>query len=87
MKLARRKTRLALLAVVGISVTVFCMEVLSYHYNRSKWPVFNRHEDVAMRILYVADPQIIGEKDENFYLGGIIRWDADRLELKKDYKN
>lgn len=82
MNFSRRKGRLAVIALSGIAVTVFCIEYLSYIHNRSNWPEFNRREqDAPLKVLFVADPQIQGEQQESIFYGWIARWDADRFVL------
>lgn len=80
MKYLNRKGRLAVIALLGIAITVFSIEYLSYIYNRSSWKEINMASDVALKVLFVADPQIQGETQENFLYGWVSRWDADRYK-------
>lgn len=66
------------LIIIGVCV-IFLNEVLFYRWARSYWPDINQLKDkpTVERLLLVADPQLIGEKDEGI-LGFFTRNDADR---------
>ncbi len=61
---------------------LFFNEFLIYYVNYVNWPqlqMINKiqnQSDQSVRLLLVADPQLIGENDE-FY-GWLARWDSDR---------
>ena len=73
-------------AIIGLSSTalvVFYLEFLSYVINSGSWVTLPDHfingrKAEPVRVLFVADPQIQGEKDEPPFLGIFTRWDADR---------
>jgi len=75
-------TRYGLLAIVALLV-VFINEVLFYELARLKWPDIDHiaQKPNVEKLLLVADPQLIGEKDEGFF-GMITRIDADRYLAK-----
>lgn len=49
-------------------------ELYAYLY----WPLPGNGE---IKILIIADPQLIGYQNENRLIGSLTRWDADRLEF------
>ncbi|CAF4569108.1 unnamed protein product [Rotaria sp. Silwood1] len=74
--------RCQVLIIIGILV-VFINEVLFYQWTSLNWPNI---EEIAKKpsvekLLLVADPQLIGEKDEGI-LGFITRREADRYLAK-----
>ncbi|CAF1262359.1 unnamed protein product [Rotaria sordida] len=75
-------THCQILIITGLLV-VFINEVLLYQWARLNWPNI---EEIAKKssvekLLLVADPQLIGEKDEGI-LGFITRREADRYLAK-----
>ncbi len=67
-------------------LTALHLELLSYLFHAAwTWPYFgleNRTDpDLPIRLLLVADPQLIGEKNEMPLLGWISRWDSDRQDM------
>ncbi|XP_067011180.2 uncharacterized protein Mppe [Anabrus simplex] len=76
--LKKHRTR-ARIVVLLLGTVVFYNEFLSYTFQSwFKWPSVSC--DACVRILLVADPQIIGERYEN--LGPLARWDCDRYLTK-----
>jgi len=75
-------TRYGLITIVGLFVVVF-NEFFMYEYARFHWPNIDYLDKKSgvERILLVADPQLIGEKDEGLF-GLITRRDADRYLSK-----
>ncbi|XP_035709401.1 cell division control protein 1 isoform X4 [Folsomia candida] len=71
---------------VLVVLLVFYIEVLSYIVNTQDWTPFptrspqqkENGDDGPLRVLVVADPQIIGENNELAFFGLFTRWDADR---------
>ncbi|KAG8228021.1 hypothetical protein J437_LFUL003656 [Ladona fulva] len=64
-----------------VVVVIFYVEYVTYYINVLKWPSIKCPNSECLKILLVADPQILGEKTESF----IARWDSDRY-LAKNFK-
>ncbi|CAF3693473.1 unnamed protein product [Adineta steineri] len=75
-------TRYGFLILTAI-IIIFINEVLFYEWTRMNWPNLDSllKKPTVERLLLVADPQLIGEKDEGFF-GLITRNDADRYLAK-----
>ena len=75
------KRNLNILCLLALSL-LFYNEFLVYYMNYMNWPQLQtvkkaqNQSDQSVRLLLVADPQLIGENDE-FY-GWLARWDSDR---------
>lgn len=53
-------------------------EWLTYYLQTLNWPALEYpNEDGCVKILLVADPQILGEQSENPLLTLIFNWDSD----------
>jgi len=60
------------------AVVAYC-EIFCFSVSCWQWPKldsFNEADD--LRVLFVADPQLVGLRDEPPLLGVITRWDADK---------
>ncbi|CAF4486561.1 unnamed protein product [Rotaria sp. Silwood2] len=64
-------------------LTIFINEILFYEWSRFYWPDIESlaKKPTVEKLLLVADPQLIGEKDEGLF-GLITRKDADRYLAK-----
>lgn len=76
------KTRLLFYASLLI---LFYNEFVVYWISYVYWPSLSLHNsnrdgnnDSNLRLLLVADPQLIGDNDEPWYLKSIAKWDSDR---------
>lgn len=75
--LNRLKHRIISLSVIVLT-TIFYNEFLVYEVQKLKWAM--RECSECVKILLVADPQILGEKYENYFGSWIARWDSDRYD-------
>jgi hypothetical protein len=65
--------------------TVLFNEFLVYWFAYFKWPQLHNDTDKdAVRLLLVADPQLIGDNDEPWYYKAFSKWDSDRY-LRNTY--
>lgn len=78
-------------ATIGL-LLVFYNEFVVYWISYLNWPQLHKSEQFyykngtskddlnerPLRLLVVADPQLIGENDEPFFQSWIARWDSDR---------
>lgn len=85
------KNKLKLLIAIS-AVIIFFNEVLVYWLVSLNWPSIHKKSlfyfkngsniqdlnERPVRLLLVADPQLIGENDEPWFIGWLARWDADR---------
>ncbi|XP_046391754.1 metallophosphoesterase 1 homolog [Ischnura elegans] len=69
-----------LLVICFILVIIFYIEHVSYFTNAWNWPSIKCSSSQCLKLLLVADPQILGEKTES----AIARWDCDRY-LSKNF--
>lgn len=53
-------------------------EVLSFLVSSWQWPNLTPSNPDDLRVLFVADPQLVGLRDEPMLLGVITRWDSDK---------
>ncbi|XP_076162815.1 metallophosphoesterase [Ptiloglossa arizonensis] len=65
-----------------VLITVIYNEFLVYGIQKIKWSL--RECSECVKVLLVADPQILGEKSENYFGAWIARWDSDRY-LKETF--
>ena len=74
---ARLSTKLVVFLVVCAAVVY--NEVLSFFVSSWQWRnMSSSNQGDDLRVLFVADPQLVGLRDELPLLGIITRWDADR---------
>lgn len=66
---------------LAILVIIFFNESLIYYLQRIQWQVKECGTEKCARILFVADPQLLGEIYERKY----ARWDSDR-HISKNYR-
>lgn len=74
------------ICALTISIVVY-NECVVYFVSYMSWPLnhassiksINTTEGSTLRLLLVADPQLIGEDDEPWTYGWLARWDADRF--------
>jgi len=79
MKIAFARVSAKLVVFVIVCAAVVYNEVLSFFVSSWQWPnlsLSNQGDD--LRVLFVADPQLVGLRNELPLLGIITRWDADR---------
>ena len=69
------QNQLKVLSIISLCL-IFYNEFAVYFINYMNWPALVKTNDQTVRLLLVADPQLIGENDE-FY-GWLARWDSDR---------
>jgi len=74
--LGRVSLKPAVLFIVCAAV-IYC-EVLSFLVSSWQWPRLSETNEDDLRVLFVADPQLVGLRDEPPLLGVITRWDADK---------
>ncbi|KAL6267379.1 hypothetical protein P5V15_000454 [Pogonomyrmex californicus] len=69
---------------IGIIVlmTIYYNEFAVYEVQKFKWAM--RECSECVKVLLVADPQILGERFENYFGSWIARWDSDRY-LEKTF--
>ncbi|CAF0936879.1 unnamed protein product [Rotaria sordida] len=69
--------------IITATLIVFINEILFYEWSRFHWPNIESlaKKSTVEKLLLVADPQLIGEKDEGLF-GLITRKDADRYLAK-----
>ncbi|ESO04966.1 hypothetical protein HELRODRAFT_185536 [Helobdella robusta] len=53
-------------------------EIISFDLASLQWTHLNTTDQKTLKILFVADPQIVGLVNEHWLLGYITRWDCDR---------
>ncbi|XP_063985476.1 uncharacterized protein Mppe isoform X3 [Diachasmimorpha longicaudata] len=75
----RTKYKLFMIAFILGSTILYC-EFLAYEIQRFKWS--GRECNECVKVLLVADPQILGEKNENYFGAWFARWDNDRYLAK-----
>ncbi|PIO57664.1 hypothetical protein TELCIR_20916, partial [Teladorsagia circumcincta] len=68
----------------ALVVFIIWGESLSYYHSRLSWhvPQPALDKERSLGILIVADPQLVGFKNENHMLGPLTRWDCDRFLSK-----
>lgn len=66
----------------GIVAIVLFNECIIYYLQRFNWETVNCETDECNRVLFVADPQILGEEKEPNFLA---RYDNDR-HISRNYK-
>lgn len=81
-----KSTRCGIL-IMSAMIVVFINEYLFYRWAEYRWTNIDElaKKSTVEKILLVADPQLIGEKDE-FYFGFVKRNDADRYLSKTFHK-
>lgn len=86
------------LLIILSGFLIFYNEVFVYWLAYFNWPTLHQislfyHKNGSLihdinerpvRLLLVADPQLIGENDEPWFIGWLARWDADRY-LKSSF--
>ncbi|KRT83549.1 Calcineurin-like phosphoesterase [Oryctes borbonicus] len=83
----RGRTRGFRIAIAAIVCVLFYTEFFIYHLNTKKWDELKcTDEDSCIKILFVADPQIIGKLNEVIhFLTPLSIWDSDRY-LRVTYR-
>lgn len=77
----RSKNRLISIGLVVIAAAIY-NEFLVYEIQKFKWSLRDCSE--CVKVLLVADPQILGERNENYLGAWVARWDSDRY-LRKTF--
>jgi len=75
--LPRRRKRHNLVVFFIIIAYILWVEVLALHFKALFWKVPAKGEN-SICLLLVADPQLIGYKNENKFIGWLSRFDSDR---------
>ncbi|KAI6171398.1 Metallophos domain-containing protein [Aphelenchoides bicaudatus] len=75
--LPRRRKRSNFHTFALIFLYVFWSEFLALHLKALLWKMPEKLDD-SIRLLLVADPQLIGYRHENKWIGSVSRWDSDR---------
>lgn len=75
--LYRLKNRAIAIGLLVLA-TVIYNEFSVYDIQKLKWSA--RECTECVKVLLVADPQILGEKNENYFGSWIARWDSDKYE-------
>lgn len=78
LQIVRGKVTLKSVVLLIISVVVAYNEVFSFFVSSWQWPRLPSNYEDDLRVLFVADPQLIGLRDEPPLIGVINRWDADK---------
>ena len=60
---------------------IFYNEFLIYWISYANWPTLSSRSNNDIRVLLIADPQLIGDEDEPWYQDSIAKWDSDRYLL------
>ena len=64
-----------------LATVIFYNEIVVYFRHYVAWPEIEQAP--ILKILFVADPQIIGNKDQNnAFVTWIAKWDSDRYLYK-----
>ena len=64
-----------------LTTVIFYNEIVVYFRHYVAWPEIEKAP--ILKILFVADPQIIGNKDQNnAFVTWIAKWDSDRYLYK-----
>ncbi|XP_071442509.1 metallophosphoesterase 1 [Hetaerina americana] len=74
------RSRPKLLVICSTLIVVFYIEYVSYYVKSWNWPSIKCSSSECLKLLLVADPQILGEKTES----ALTRWDCDRY-LSKNF--
>jgi len=73
---------------VFVILVVVLNEYICFWWSFLRWPNLTKTmatpDDRHLRVLFVADPQIIGYRDGNYFFGPITRWDSDKY-LQKSF--
>ncbi|XP_053966569.1 metallophosphoesterase 1 homolog isoform X4 [Anastrepha ludens] len=78
--------RLVLRAFISLSLLlIFFNEFIIYYISQTAWQQIDCKYDNCTRILFVADPQLIGNSYEKGFWSPISRYDADRY-LRKTFE-
>ncbi|KAG7202186.1 hypothetical protein KM043_015865 [Ampulex compressa] len=75
----RLKHRVIPIGLILIA-TILYNEFLVYEMQKLKWSL--RECSDCVKVLLVADPQILGKRNENYLGSSIARWDSDRYLQK-----
>ncbi|WKY04553.1 hypothetical protein Q1695_005509 [Nippostrongylus brasiliensis] len=67
---------------VCVLLLVLWNESLIYYFCRFWWRIPEATSKNSLGVLLVADPQLIGYKNEPHMVGPLTRWDSDRFLLK-----
>ena len=78
LQIVRGKVSLKSAALFIVCAVVAYNEVFSFFVSSWQWPKLPSAYEDDLRVLFVADPQLIGLRDEPPLLGVINRWDADK---------
>jgi hypothetical protein len=77
---SRRRGRHNIFLICTILIYILWVEFFALHFKALFWRIPKRTDNSAS-LLLVADPQLIGYKNEHDLLGWLTRWDSDRLDL------
>jgi len=82
----RRRVPNRYLLLFGTLFPIIIIELVSFELASWAWdlPVLDSAQDAGISVLIVADPQLIGYKNEPGWVGPVTRWDSDRY-LRRGY--
>lgn len=72
----RLKNRMIAIGFLVLAAVIY-NEFSVYDIQKLKWST--RECSECVKVLFVADPQILGEKNENYFGSWIARWDSDNV--------
>ncbi|KAJ1349657.1 hypothetical protein KIN20_005254 [Parelaphostrongylus tenuis] len=67
---------------IALVLAIVWGESLNYYYWRLFWNIPQSNSLESLGILIVADPQLVGFRNENHMIGPLTRWDCDRFLSK-----
>lgn len=73
--LIRLKHQMIIIGTIIFTSIIF-NEYLVYEIQKFKWSLRDCKD--CVKVLLVADPQILGEKNEDYTGSWLARWDSDR---------
>ncbi|XP_008551437.1 metallophosphoesterase 1 homolog [Microplitis demolitor] len=71
----RANQKFIIIAII-LGITIFYNDYFAYEIQKFKWATKDCNQ--CVKVLFVADPQIIGEVNENYFGSWFARWDSDR---------
>ncbi|VDM77894.1 unnamed protein product [Strongylus vulgaris] len=79
-KILDHTSRVCACLAIAICVLVWG-EWLNYRFSRHSWSIPQPRASESLGVLIVADPQLVGYRNENHMWGPVTRWDSDRWAL------
>jgi len=78
LQIVRGRVSVKFVVLFLICAVVAYNEVISFFVSSWRWPKLSSAYEDDLRVLFVADPQLVGLRYEPPLLGIINRWDADK---------